>query len=113
MLGGDYQATMIFNDRTVDPDDLFAQVFVSDGPVNVLGYDDPKFDELFVKARSSLDDAERMELYAEARKLLFEAAPVFYVHYDTPNILTDANVLGATARANLELRLDLVGFAKE
>ncbi len=99
VLGGDYQATMIFNDRTVDPDDLFAQVFVSDGPVNVLGYDDPKFDELFVKARSSLDDAERMELYPEARSRRSRRRPSSMSTTTRPVSLTDANVLGATARA--------------
>lgn len=35
----------------------------------------------------------------EARKLLFEAAPLFYLHHETPNCLTETNVGGAARQA--------------
>lgn len=59
VLGGEFQATLIFNDRTVDPDDLFSQVFISNGAVNVLNYKDPRFDRLAAEARSTLDISRR------------------------------------------------------
>jgi peptide/nickel transport system substrate-binding protein len=112
VLAGDFQATMAYNDGTVDPDDLFSQLFLSKGPVNFIGYDNARVDTLITRARESLDDGERKRLYGDVRKQLFEDAPVFYVHYDTPNYLMGKDVVGATARPNLELRLDLVGYAK-
>src|SRR5690606_35207259 len=57
---------------TGDADYHLGRLYVSSA--NRLGYSNPEYDALVTKARESVDQAERIALYAEASKILWEDA---------------------------------------
>jgi peptide/nickel transport system substrate-binding protein len=46
---------------------------------NVNGYSNPRIDELFDKAATVVDDAERQRMYSEIQKILVDEVPVAWV----------------------------------
>lgn len=68
--------------------------FGSKSVINVGHYSNPKVDALFTQAKSTLDDAKRSDLYAEATKSITEDAPWLFVVDDrNPRVLA-SNVHG-------------------
>lgn len=112
LLKKDYVMTMIFNETVSDPDQMYSLMLLSDAAINVFGYKNAACDSAIKAARAEMDEARRKDLYAQVREFIFDDVPVFNVHYDTPAYLTNANVLGATARPTLELAFETIGFAK-
>jgi len=53
-------------------DVLFTQFFKSDAPWNESGWNNPKFDQLLVAARSETDDAKRKQMYGDMQVLVSE-----------------------------------------
>jgi peptide/nickel transport system substrate-binding protein len=51
-------------------DVLFTQFFKSDAPWNESGWNNPKFDQLLVAARSETDDAKRKQLYGDMQVIV-------------------------------------------
>ena len=82
---GDYSDPVNFLDlfRT---DNLYAQF--------MGGYSNPEYDALIEQAKVSTDDAERLELYAQAETLLLEDAGVLPVYFETSYVYTQPYVGG-------------------
>ena len=49
---------------------LFTQFFKSDAPWNESGWNNPKFDQLLVAARSETDDAKRKQMYGDMQAIV-------------------------------------------
>ncbi len=109
-ISGDYQITSAYQERTIDPDNFYALVCRTGGDINTTGYSNPAVDDLIEQARTSTDDVERKGLYQQLRQIVFEDAPIIFVHYETINYLMQSNVVGASVNPTLELRLLNVGF---
>lgn len=64
-------------------DALFSLLYVSDAAWNETRWNDAEFDRLVAQARSSADDAERAELYAQAQRAMHDQVPsVIPVFFD-------------------------------
>lgn len=63
----------------IDPD-FFMSTYRSDASLNIAGYENPEFDELFQEQRAAYDVEERKEILAEMQEILWEDVPeVTYV----------------------------------
>lgn len=78
----DHQLLVGLNGSGVTPDRALHFFFHTEGTANVWGFSNQKFDELVEKARVTLDQEERYELYAEAQKLI--------VNEEAPNLFLNA-----------------------
>jgi peptide/nickel transport system substrate-binding protein len=107
---GDYEITSAYQERTIDPDNFYALVVRTGGVVNTTGYSNPKADDLIDQARTETDEETRKGLYQQLRQIVFDDAPVIFVHYETINYLMNTNVTGSTVNPTLELRMENVGF---
>ncbi len=67
-----------------DADYHLGRLYVSSA--NRLGYANPEYDALVTKARESVDQQERIALYAEASKILWEDAPAIWAADQTANV---------------------------
>ena len=65
--------TVTWGGRT--PDEAFSVVYKSDAQWNESRYDNPRVDELIVKARSQVGLAARKESYAEIQRILIDEVP--------------------------------------
>ncbi len=109
-IKGNYQITSAYQERTIDPDNFYALVVRTGGDINTTGYSNPQADQLIDQARTSTDDNARKGLYQQLRQIVFDDAPVIFVHYETINYLMQKDVVGASVNPTLELRLQNVGF---
>lgn len=105
---GKYQITSAYQERTIDPDNFYALVIRSGGPVNTTGYANPEVDALIDQAAASSDPAERKALYARIRTIVTQDAPLVFVHYETLNYLMNRNVIGSAITPTLSLHLENV-----
>jgi peptide/nickel transport system substrate-binding protein len=106
-----YQMSMAYEERTIDPDNLYSLLLVSNAAENVFGYKNSRFDAAIAAARQASTFPQRKQLYTEARRYLWQDVPIFYIHYDSPQELTNRSVIGAAVGPTLELNLQEVGFA--
>ena len=60
------------------------------------GYSNPEFDALIEQAKVSTDDAERLDLYAQAEKLLLEEGGVIPLYYETSYVYSQPYVGGVS-----------------
>ncbi len=74
------------------------------------GYANPQADQLIDQARAETDTATRMDLYKQIRQIVYEDAPIVFVHFETINYLMRKDVVGSTVNPTLELRMQEVGF---
>jgi peptide/nickel transport system substrate-binding protein len=109
-IKGNYQITSAYQERTIDPDNFYALVIRTGGDINTTGYSNPQADALIDRARRSTDDNQRKELYRQLRRIVFDDAPIIFVHYETINYLMQKDVVGSSVNPTLELRLQNVGF---
>lgn len=58
------------------PDAYLHPLFASGSPDNIVGFNDPAFDDLLARARAAEVPADRLALYAEAERLVLAQAPV-------------------------------------
>ena len=107
---GEYEITSAYQERTIDPDNFYALVVRTGGVVNTTGYSNPAADELIDQARTETDEETRKGLYQQLRQIVFDDAPVIFVHYETINYLMNKDVTGSTVNPTLELRMEDVGF---
>ena len=63
----------------------FLDLWVTDGPYNDVGWSNARYDELIAQAKKSTDQQERMELMAEAEKILLDEAPIIPVYWRQRN----------------------------
>ncbi|HET7068527.1 MAG TPA: ABC transporter substrate-binding protein [Nocardioides sp.] len=107
---GDYQITSAYQERTIDPDNFYALVLRSGGPINTTFYSNAKVDKLIDQAAHMTDEAQRKALYTQIRGIVQEEAPIIFVHFETIHYLMNKNVAGSEVTEALELNLENVGF---
>ena len=84
------------------PDRALHFFFHSTGTANVWGFKNSKFDELVEKARVTLDDKKRYELYAEGQRMLVnEFAPNLFLASPYQFYVATKNVYNFTPSAIL------------
>lgn len=76
----------------VDPD-MYSPLFMSTKD-DMIMYNNPKVDELFVKGNSTLDEKERMEIYKELQKEVSEEAIFYPFGTNLRTLVTNARVGG-------------------
>jgi len=81
-----------------DPDNflyilLSGDQFPNNG-FNLGYYDDDEVDELLRRARTSLDEAERLALYEEAQRLIMADLPVMPVDHETQTVVMRSSIQG-------------------
>ncbi|WP_028544058.1 peptide ABC transporter substrate-binding protein [Paenibacillus taiwanensis] len=73
----------------------FLDLYMTGGGNNDIGFSNPKYDELLKKAKTSMDAKERMDLMAQAEKILIEdEQAILPIYYYTSVGLTKPNVKG-------------------
>ena len=108
-VAGKFQITSAYQERTIDPDNFYALVLRSGGPINTTGYANPAVDGLLDRAAASGDKAERMGLYRQVRGLTTADAAVVFVHYETLNYLMSKAVAGSAITPTLSLHMERGG----
>jgi len=77
----------------VDPM-TFLDLWVSDGPYNDARFKNSEYDELISKAKSTLDQAERMEAMHAAEKILMDEMPIIPIYFYTKPYVLKPSVTG-------------------
>ncbi len=83
----DHDFDLVFAGWGADYNDpmSFLDLWVTDGPYNDVGWSNARYDELIAQAKKSTDQQERMELMAEAEKILLDEAPIIPVYWRQRN----------------------------
>lgn len=102
---GDYEMTSAYWSGTIDPDNFYSTQLQTGSSNNDTKYSNKAVDALITKARASTDDAERKTLYGQIRKIVWEDAPLVFLHYETINYLMRNKVHGSVVNPPLELNL--------
>ncbi len=77
-----------------DPDDWLPELFGTGAGNNHTGYSNPQFDAICQQARSELDNTKRMQLWAEAQKIIEDDAPILFMMNRETFALVKPNVQG-------------------
>jgi oligopeptide transport system substrate-binding protein len=90
---GDFQVTWLswFADYG-DPEDWLPAQFATDGSANVLHYTNPQVDDLLARAASEFNDAQRLDLYDQAHRLIIDDQALTPVFNTERNYLVKANI---------------------
>ncbi len=96
----------------IDPDGNIHQFLTTEGGINDSGYSNEEVDRLLNEARTVSDDAERKELYDEARAILNEDLPIMYLYHQTWLTGLAEGVEGFTAYPDGMMRLEGVRLAE-
>ena len=64
-----------------DPDNWLPELFGTDAGNNHTNYSNPEFDALCAKAKNELDNNKRLQLWAQAHKIVVDDAPVLFMQY--------------------------------
>ncbi|MEJ7761205.1 MAG: ABC transporter substrate-binding protein [Thermomicrobiales bacterium] len=75
----DFQSFVSFNGSGNDPDRALYPVFHTGGSVNAFQFSDPEVDALLEQGRTTLDPAQRQEIYRQAEQLIADAAPGIFI----------------------------------
>lgn len=82
LRSGGYEAVRAGWSGRTDPDGNTYGLFVTGGPINYRKWSNPTVDDLLKKARSSLDEPERLKLYQQAARIIVDEAPLVFIHSD-------------------------------
>jgi peptide/nickel transport system substrate-binding protein len=75
-LDKDYEMTNAWYTREPDPDALMQSVLRKDGGNNVMGYFNPRIEELFDQGKATLDQEARKPIYTEIIQIVLEEVPL-------------------------------------
>lgn len=75
-LDKNYELTGAWYTREPDPDGLMQSVLRKDGGNNVMGYVNPRVEELFDQGKATLDQEQRRPIYTEIMKIMPEEMPL-------------------------------------
>lgn len=78
----------------LDAENFLSTLLASYGPENKVNYKNPKFDELCRRADTSMDEAERLRLYAEAEDIVLQDAPFVPIYFQRDAELINPRVKG-------------------
>lgn len=90
----DYQMTMMNFFTLWEPDFLYYSLWNTTGAFNYRKISDPKIDELTEKARVTVDDAARAEIYKAVQQQVFDEAHDILLWFRNGTIGAQANVMG-------------------
>ena len=90
---------------TIDPDNFYSTQLQTGSSNNDTKYSNKTVDGLITKARAATDEAERKTLYRQIRKIVWDDAPLVFLHYETINYLMRNKVHGSVVNPPLELGL--------
>jgi len=79
-LAKDFEAVVSGFSAFTDPHPALDGMFVTGRQNNFMNYNNPKFDDLWAKAASISDQAERAKLYREAQMILLEDSPMVFLY---------------------------------
>ena len=111
-VAGNYQITSAYQERTIDPDNFYALVLKSGGPINKSFYKNAAVDALIDRAAASGDEAARKDLYRQIRAITSTEAPLIFTHYETLNYLMNKNVIGSAITPTLSLHMEAISLVK-
>jgi len=77
-----------------DPDNWLPQLFGTDAGNNHTNYSSAEFDALSAQALTELDNAKRLQLWAQAQALVVDDCPVLFIQYRERFRLVNPNVKG-------------------
>jgi oligopeptide transport system substrate-binding protein len=77
-----------------DPDNWLPQLFGTGAGNNHTAYSNAAFDDLCAKAAVELDNTKRLDLYAQAQKMVVDDAPVLFMFYRERFVLVNPHVKG-------------------
>ncbi|HET7328883.1 MAG TPA: ABC transporter substrate-binding protein [Nocardioidaceae bacterium] len=97
----------------IDPDGNIFDFHHSDGPLNYSGAHDPEVDELLVQARTTIDMAERQQLYADVIDAITQRRNIIYLYHENLFTGMGADVVGLEFYGDGLLRLKTAGFAAD
>ncbi len=72
----------------------FLDIWASDSPFNDVNYNNPEYDKLLKKVKSTIDQEVRMENMREAEKMFMEDSPVIPLYFYTQPYVIKSNVTG-------------------
>ena len=113
----DFDTSVNFVYQVGDPSYAIEGYFISSNIkkitfTNVGGYDNPKVDELFAKARASGDPAERKTYFAELQRILVDEMPyLFLMQMSFPTFFANKTQNLITTGMGLHASFDDVFFA--
>ncbi|WP_197029341.1 ABC transporter substrate-binding protein [Alicyclobacillus macrosporangiidus] len=89
----DYQATLAWWSTPTDPDQYsyFASVNAGKG-YNIPGYKNPELDDLLLKGRTALSDADRVKAYQDAQALMAKELPYLFLWYPETIMASQKNL---------------------
>lgn len=77
-----------------DPDNWLPELFGTGAGNNHSQYSNPKFDALVKQAAAEPDEKKRLDMWAQAQKMMVEDAPVIFLFHDERFILVKPYVKG-------------------
>ncbi|MGH2618296.1 MAG: ABC transporter substrate-binding protein, partial [Thermomicrobiales bacterium] len=78
---GDFDMSFWGSSNDADPDDAFWNFFHSEGPRNIVGFVNPRVDELLLSSRTTPDQAERAAMFQEIQAILQEETPCAFTRH--------------------------------
>jgi peptide/nickel transport system substrate-binding protein len=78
-ISGAYEAMLSYRTAREDPDGATYRDFHSTGPFNRMKYNNPKVDELLVKARMTPNTDERKALYLQLQQIVADDVPMVFI----------------------------------
>ncbi|MBR0085229.1 MAG: ABC transporter substrate-binding protein [Lachnospiraceae bacterium] len=91
--GRKYHATVIGVDGSLAPNSWFSR-YQSEAGNNFVNYKSEKFDEVYAKASTTIDDAEKVELYKQLQDIMAEEAASAYIEDPADFVAIDSNLEG-------------------
>jgi len=95
----DHQVMAGKNGSGTDPDRALSFFFNTEGSANVWGFSDKAFDDLTNRAKVTTDTDERVVLYLDAQKRLFELSPNLFFNAPMKYYFVRSNVEGFNPNA--------------
>jgi peptide/nickel transport system substrate-binding protein len=90
----DFDSFISYQAAGSDPDDALYQNFRGGSSFNAVGLDDPKFNELLDKGRSTTDRSQRLAIYKDAQLRADEVLPDIFLFTRTEYMGVRSNVQG-------------------
>jgi len=107
---GDFDTFQVGWSGRIDPDGNIQQFVGKTGSQNDSGYADPKLDALLNKARETLDQGQRSQMYSQATQMLLTSAPLIYLYHDHYFTGVQKKVTGVQFYGDGLLRFKEAGF---
>jgi peptide/nickel transport system substrate-binding protein len=111
-ISGGYEAMLSYRTAREDPDGATYRDFHSTGPFNRMKYNNPKVDDLLVKARMTASVEERKALYLQLQQIVSDDAPMIFIATLPTGQAMTAKLKNFTHYPNMTVRLSDVWLEK-